>query len=488
MGGDRWFAISFWLCCALLAVPLWTVEYLPMADLPQHAAQIGIWTRWSDPEFGYQNIYKINWFTPYLFGYLLTFVFTPFMSIQAALTTVITLAVVGVPLATLFVLKCVEGNRWWVFAVFPGVFGYAFDWGFYNFLVGIPIALVLMVFAIRYAESPTRRSGVIFSAGMLGLFFVHVLLFAYVALIFGLTVLFKREDWKRGLLTLMPVIALVPLVLLWLVVTRDTEALTHRAMIWELPGDTPRLLRLFSEMAGDAIRPWTLSAGLISFLLPLFLGARFSRSAKRWIPFATTLAVFLLVPHEFLGTGFLYSRYAIFAVPTWLYALEPSPEGKPAKMRLVLGPTLAVACTVATTLQFWAFEPGVVGLRKLIDEMPENARVLSVPVRKFSPYIRTPVFLHTPVWYQAEKGGVVDFSFAINFPLLFRYTAENEPRIPRMFIWNTGMFDWEAFDGASYDYLLVRDFGDGPSKLIVQSNAPVTMLARAGPWQLFGRD
>lgn len=71
MGAKRWFSVIFWVCCALLAVPLWTVEYLPMADLPQRAAQISIWTRWSDPEFGYQRIYTQDWFTPYLFGSLL---------------------------------------------------------------------------------------------------------------------------------------------------------------------------------------------------------------------------------------------------------------------------------------------------------------------------------------------------------------------------------------------------------------------------------
>ena len=101
MGGDRWFSITFWVCCALLAVPLWTVEYLPMTDLPQHAAQIAIWTRWSDPDFGYQQIYLQNWFTPYLFGYLFAFVLTPFMSVNAALTTVITVALIGIPLAIL---------------------------------------------------------------------------------------------------------------------------------------------------------------------------------------------------------------------------------------------------------------------------------------------------------------------------------------------------------------------------------------------------
>lgn len=488
MGGDRWFSISFWVCCALLAVPLWSVTYLPMADLPQHAAQIGIWTRWSDPELGYQRIYTQNWFTPYLFGYLLTFALTPFMSVKTALTTVITAAVIGVPLATRFLIREIGGQKWWVFAVFPGVFGFAFDWGFFNFLVGIPLALVLLVLALRHAHDPSRRSGVYLFAGFALLFFVHVLLFVYVALILGITVLAKREDWKAGVMALMPAIALLPLVLFWLLVTRDTETLTHRAMIWELPNLTPRLLRLFSEVAGDSLSAWTLFAGVFAFALPLFLGARPSRTPARWIPFATTLTVFLVVPHEFLGTAFLYSRFAVFAIPTWLYAMESKTEQMPSRIRLVLGPALAITCTFMTTLQFWSYEPEVAGLEEVIDQMPINARVLSVPIYRNSRYVRTPVFLHTPAWYQAEKGGVVDFSFAINFPLLFRYRPETEPKIPRMFVWNTGLLDWERHEGATYDYFVVRDFSKGPSTFLANLGAPVSFVGRSGPWQLFKRD
>jgi hypothetical protein len=488
MGGDRWFSISFWVCCALLAVPLWSVEYLPMADLPQHAAQIAIWTRWSDPEFGYQQIYIQNWFTPYLLGYLLTFALTPFLSVKAALTTIITAAVVGVPLATRFLVRETGGNRWWVFAVFPSVFGFAFDWGFFSFLVGVPVAMVLLVFALRYAANPTRRSGVLLMAGLAGLFFVHVLLFLYVCLILGLTILSKREDWKAGLLSLAPIIVLAPLVLLWLYVTRNTETLTHRAMIWEMPGLTPRLVRLFSEVAGENPSPWTLFVGVFAFALPLFLGARPSRLPRRWIPFGATVVIFLLVPHEFLGTAWLYSRYVVFAIPTWLYAMEPKRDEAPGSIRLVLGPALAVTCTLMTTLQFLAYEPEVAGLKQVIDKMPANARVLSIPIRRNSRYFRTPVFLHTPVWYQAEKGGVVDFSFAINFPLLFRYRPETEPKIPRMFVWHPTRLNWDEHGASTYDYFVVRQFGKEPASLLPNINAPVTFVGRSGSWQLFRRN
>ena len=317
---------------------------------------------------------------------------------------------------------------------------------------------------------------------------MHVLLFIHVALILGLTILSKNEGWKPTLLSLAPAIVLVPLVLFWVFVTRSTEALAHRAMVWELPELTPRIVRLFSEMAGEDPSAWTLFAGAFAFALPLFLGARPSRALARWIPFGATLGIFLLAPHEFLGTAFLNSRYAVFAIPTWLYAMELRGDVSPTSIRLVLGPALAVACTLTTTLQFWSYESEVAGLKSVIDKMPENARVLSIPVHRNSAHIRTPVFLHTPVWYQAEKGGVVDFSFAINFPTLFRYRPEAEPKIPRMFVWDTSMLDWDEHGASTYDYFVVRQFGTEPSSILASIDAPVEFVGRSGPWQLFQRN
>ena len=65
--------------------------------------------------------------------------------------------VIGIPLATRLLIREVRGNRWWVFAVFPGLFGFAFDWGFYNFLVGIPVALLLVLLALRFDNQLSAR-------------------------------------------------------------------------------------------------------------------------------------------------------------------------------------------------------------------------------------------------------------------------------------------------------------------------------------------
>ena len=74
-------------------------------DLPQHAAQISIWQRWDQPEFNYRLIYEHNWRasqqTPYLLIYSLTWVF----SIHTALRLALFIFLLGIPVATLFLLR-----------------------------------------------------------------------------------------------------------------------------------------------------------------------------------------------------------------------------------------------------------------------------------------------------------------------------------------------------------------------------------------------
>ena len=62
----------FLVAIALALVPLWLVETLPLADLPQHAAQIAMLRDFESSPHGYDEVFVLNWVTPYLLGYGLT--------------------------------------------------------------------------------------------------------------------------------------------------------------------------------------------------------------------------------------------------------------------------------------------------------------------------------------------------------------------------------------------------------------------------------
>src|SRR5687767_8854307 len=96
---DRGYWIAFALCTAAAAVPFLAVRYLPMADLPEHAAQVALLTAFQDPCYRFDQLFEINWFTPYLLAYLVARAFAVVLSVHAAIKLTVFVSVIALPLA-----------------------------------------------------------------------------------------------------------------------------------------------------------------------------------------------------------------------------------------------------------------------------------------------------------------------------------------------------------------------------------------------------
>ena len=88
IGVPRW---AFALCAAAMVALLWSFEYLPLVDLPQHVAQLSYWIHLDDPAFGFGEQFRFT-FSPYLFGHALARAAALVMPPMAAIRLVITLA------------------------------------------------------------------------------------------------------------------------------------------------------------------------------------------------------------------------------------------------------------------------------------------------------------------------------------------------------------------------------------------------------------
>ena len=95
---DRGFWWAYAVCAAAALVPLWSVTYLPMADLPQHAYQIHVWTHFDEAEYGYREQMEFNWFSPYLLGYALWRALAFAMPIGTSGRVLVSLIVLSLPL------------------------------------------------------------------------------------------------------------------------------------------------------------------------------------------------------------------------------------------------------------------------------------------------------------------------------------------------------------------------------------------------------
>lgn len=121
---------------------------------------------------------------------------------------------------------------------------------------------------------------------------------------------------------------------------------------------------------------------------------------------------------------------------------------------------LAIAMIALVTVHFRRFEREEVGsFDAAIDAIGPNKRVVALVFDKHSKIIQYAPFLHWVEYYQAEKGGVVMFSFAgyNHWPIDFqpgKYPPPGGPARP--------MWEWEpervSVDelGSYFDYVLVR--------------------------------
>ncbi len=102
-----------------------------------------------------------------------------------------------------------------------------------------------------------------------------------------------------------------------------------------------------------------------------------------------------------------------------------------------------------------------------------------------SPLFVAPVYLHWPAWYQATRGGIVDFSFADFFPQIVRYKANAPPRITETVGNDLRWFQWDVNGGANYDYFLVRSSEDIRAPLFREQSPHIELVARSGLWWLY---
>src|SRR6186713_1195082 len=112
MRNDRALFVVAGLLTALLAALLFGFRYLPMVDLPQHAAQLSTWVHLDDPAFGFAEQFEVNWRTPYLLSYLLARPFVPLLGVLGALKLVVLLAIVANFAAYLGLARAAGQDPW----------------------------------------------------------------------------------------------------------------------------------------------------------------------------------------------------------------------------------------------------------------------------------------------------------------------------------------------------------------------------------------
>jgi hypothetical protein len=509
-GDPRVARAAFALALVAGVAPLWCARQLPMVDLPQHLHLISVLHRLDDPTTLYPQVFAARAeLTPYLGYYHLVSLLSWAVPLELANRLFLSAMVVGLPLATAFLLRSLGRPRWPAVLTLPFAYGDSFGWGFVNSNASFVLALLAAGLFVRALTDVRlrRRWAIAHACVLVAVVLMHVQGFLFLApgLPFLLVTTRIPEDGPRRpirprLPALLSTVPAVVLFLLWgagrllapaeveegapwkawgpLLSERNLSFKPFRQNLDELPDVLANLLR-------DGSDRWGLRAVTAIAVVALVLWIVGQRSSgregpiERWrMPGLAVLAalLFLCLPFDIRGAVYyLNTRYAHLLAPLAVASVPPiSVRLRP----ILLGAGLVAALVLAVPLGsgFHAFDLEAAPLLRFAEEAPPGPRIMGLIFDPGSRVVRHPVFLHAAAVPARLRGGITNFSFARTPHSPIRYRGQPPPTFPSE--WRPDGFRWDTM-GPAYSHFLVR--GVDPRAVFgARYGAEVTPVDQAG--------
>jgi hypothetical protein len=474
--------LAFRALAFLAAIVHWIPPFPPQIDLPQHAGQIRLLHDWASAGFAHRDILTLNFFTPYLPAYLAGAGLTAVIPAVVAVKLLWTLGTLGTIWASIRLRRVLGGCGKWDWLLLPGLFGVTFQWGFLTFLIALPLGLLIVEFWVRNLESPSRRGSAAIAIALSLLFFAHALVTGWVLAVCGVMLLAGRPSTSRAWLTFaqrtIPLLAPLPVMMLWYAATRNAEQ-TQVANQWDW---TIRYLEFFPQWLGIRDRVLTPLAGAMMIALPFMTGARGARRLLSYAPLLVTLGILLFGPNMLYGNALTYNRFFILLGPAMICALVQGDQSPRPSWRLSAAlPTLAAAWILFFTVRMVRFAAEQQDFVRILRVMEPRQRTLSVVQDRHSGALdNSRGYLHFPVWYQAQGGGIVEPSFAAYLPMIVRFRTQAEESVSIGFEFRPDLAAVRRLD--RFRYVLVRSATTDRPQL---GPYPLTLLAHEGRWWLY---
>ena len=480
-------AQHFTWACLLCSIPVLMSTYPPMVDVPQHAAQVAtlksMWLEWNGT---FAKLFEVKPFTPYWLGYLVVMALSLLLGITWAVKVTVAIALALFSWSAARFCNRAGGNPAWNWMLLLLPFGFAYQWGFLNFLVAAPFGFLFLSSLLDLKGRSDWRACVRIALWLHFLFFAHVLVTAFFCMI-GMALVAVPwagvRDWLRRCL---PIFTILPIAGIWLWASVDNSPAAGQ-VLWRLGAQ--RLVEFLPSLISS---PSTYTGQLLGFFflaVPFLSGAR-PKHWLAWSPFGLYVMWMLFVPHDPGGVAFAYERFGFFGLPLYLASFEMPPEKSSAPEIKTLNAGLVVIAFAALGWQgirALTFNSETAGFRAVIQHADPGKRMLTLSFDPTSHASSAPLMLHFGSWYQAEHRGIADFSFASNWMQPLQYRTGVIPGVSQGFEWNPSSFDWQLNRGNEYDYFLVRHPADASHWLAEISGGSTRLLARSGMWQLYSR-
>lgn len=299
----RAMAAVFIALTAISLIPLFVVDVVPLANMPNHMARIRILAEiGQDPALAAN--YRLNWaLQPNLAIDLLLAPlagFVPPLELGRWFTALCMLLLIG---GTVAAYRALNGRvDFWPVAVFLFIYNHILIWGFLNFLFGLGIAIAGFAAWVATADRSGWKRALLFAVGGLAMFFVHLMALGIYGLLVSSWEIWRlREhwpDWKRLV----------------------------REWAWGAVQFLPAALLLLMALPEEAREPEWLWGGAVQRLLSALAPLTTNRSAMDliFVVALVPLAVILFVrrwvkPARGMTLPVIVLLAAALSVPFWTY-------------------------------------------------------------------------------------------------------------------------------------------------------------------------
>lgn len=481
-----------WLVFVLGIAVIWTPEWPPMADLPQHAGQAGLLKDLILGRSPWANEVWINLFTPYLIGYALAVPLAMVMPMAAALKTVLTAAYAAFGIAGMGIADELGASRRLDPYYFASFFGFAYSWGLYTFLVAAPVGLAFVWLSIVYARRGGVRRGLALTALGMTLLFSHGLVFLFSVAIGAAIVWVRNPHIGRAAARSWPFVApLVVAASIFLVMRRtEPEVAGALATRIDMGPVAVRLLRFVCGAFGYPARiPMT--CFILMIAAPFLGGLKLDlRRRESMVVAAGAIGAAAFAPDWLWGVLFVQPRLTVFLPSAWAWLFSESAAPAPLAGRrldlaaataglLALGPHLVQAVRFAAETRDFKVvlgnaQPGRRGVGLVLDLRTATG-------------VDPVVYEYFPSWYQADSHGFVDYSLAEFHSEVVRFRTLPPVYAAGILPFEASKFDWRRDGGGLYDYFFVRSAGPVPASLFAGASCRPTLVVEKGEWRLFER-
>ncbi len=361
----------------ILVAPVWTVEYPPLVDFPNHLASTFVLSHLHDSRFHFSRFYASNWnLGPYLAMDLILVGLQKLLPAMLAGRIFLTLCLLVVPPAVWLFLK--EANpgeerlAFWSLLLCSNMF--FFLYGLLDLQLSFALCFVVLGFWLRYLKKPGAALWWVLLSLATALYFTHIVGFCVAGLVVSVYLISARRSLREFLLS-------------WLLFLPGSLLYLH----WKAAqaGSWPAVYQPLSRKIGDLTAIMLGYSHALDFLTLLaILGCIFLACADnpelRWnrpwlVVLGCLFAVFLALPSNY-GPGTMVARRILPFI--FVVALAGAKVGRRGLYLVPIALGLFAVRTGNVEMNFTSIQPHLETLARSFTAIPENARILPMVHRQ----------------------------------------------------------------------------------------------------------